>query len=119
MRECTLGCITIIFPGRQKRRSHGRGEDDLERRQHVPRHIFHYAPTGHDSSPRWRRSMHGSGPGANLREPAFPDHDLRGGNDRGHPQLPAVNRGRPLETIFVDPSRSFTIRYDRRRQFGV
>ncbi|KAK1573851.1 uncharacterized protein LY79DRAFT_396118 [Colletotrichum navitas] len=135
MRECTLGCVTIIFPGRQERRPHGRGEDDFRavrrvraldpsgrpgvRRQRVPGHLFHHAPTGRGSSLEWRQATRGSGPGAYQREPAFPDHGRHGGFVRGHPQLLAVNRGRPLETMFVDPSRSFTIGYDGRRQFGV
>ncbi|KAK2029813.1 hypothetical protein LX32DRAFT_348038 [Colletotrichum zoysiae] len=134
MHECRLGCITLIFPRRQKRRPRGRGDgfgavrrvqdpDPTGRpggqRQHVPGHHFHYAPVGHDSPPNSRQAAHGGGPGSRRQATAFPGHGRRGHVVGDHPHLPALNRGPPSETMFVDPSKSFTIGYDRRRQFGV
>ncbi|KAK1992073.1 hypothetical protein LX36DRAFT_662764 [Colletotrichum falcatum] len=119
MRECKLGCITIIIPERRKRRPSGRGENARAVRVQPLHQSVRHAPTGHQSPPARRQATYGSGPRTPQQEPALPDHSRHGGVVGERPHLPAVNRDRPLETMFVDPSRSFTIGYDRRRQFGV
>ncbi|KDN66317.1 hypothetical protein CSUB01_08855 [Colletotrichum sublineola] len=92
------------------------------RRQHVPGHLFPYTSTGHDSSLAWRQATCGSGLETRRQEQALHNHSPHEGAAREYSCLPAVNRGRPLETMFVDPSKSFTrigLRLLRRRALGL
>lgn len=130
MGEWKFGCITIILPGRQSRRHSGQRVDAVEARR-VPlpemhaypraraRHV-QLEPTQYATNEQYQpidRTPEGYGDGGvHQHAGQFERYE---GFVRSHQQLPEVNRGRSLETRFADPSKSITIGYTRRRQFGV